>query len=802
MMKFIPLALIMFPCLINAQSISGRVLDESGTEMPYANVLLLNSVDSALVKGNASNGAGYYVIESIKPGNYIVAASMVGYKMIYTKIFSISSGQNVKIPELVLKGDVTQLGEVSVVATRPFIEQAIDRTVVNVSNSIISGGSTALEVLEKAPGISVDRQNDAIALQGKDGVIVMMDGKQTYLSMQDLVSMLRSMPSDNIDKIELITNPSSKYDAAGNSGIINIVLKKNSNFGTNGNVSLAVGTGEYGRQRGSIQINNRSKKFNIFGSYSATHGGDYWDFDLSRKQDDGEGGYNYVDQNSYIKFDNRGQNGKAGVDYAIGKNTNIGVVYSIFINSSGEASPAQTSIRSEENGSPHLLISTQKTLLNETSNQIGNINFQHTFGGKGGTISADFDLGHYQRDYSNELVTTTIYSEEPVDGLTGLYTVMPVTIDILTAKTDYSRTVLSDWKLDLGFKMSSVFSDNDMKLSSGPVEDMTIDQELSNHFQYTEEVHAMYASVVGKLGQVEVQAGLRAEHTHSKGESLSLNEVVERNYWNLFPTLFISRKLSTKQSLTFSYSHRIDRPGYQTLNPARSYLDPYSFSRGNPYLQPQYTHAIQLKHGWDSKIFTSVGADFVSDYIFYLIQPVDTESTERTPDNIGTSKSFNVNVSFPINFSKAWSFQGNMMALYTRLDYVYLGNELTVQQFTGRFNGTNSFNLGKFWTAELTGWLNTPQTNTIFVSPWRGQVDVGLQKVYKKNLKIKLSLQDVFKTYVWAGHGKTDGYEQDARITFDTRVLMLNVNYIFGNQQMKAVRQRNTASDDEVQRTN
>jgi outer membrane receptor protein involved in Fe transport len=389
-----------------------------------------------------------------------------------------------------------------------------------------------------------------------------------------------------------------------------------------------------------------------------------------------------------------------------------------------------------------------------------------------------------------------------VDGLTGLYTVMPVTIDILTAKTDYSRTVLSDWKLDLGFKMSSIFSDNDMKLSSGPVEDMTIDQELSNHFQYTEEVHAMYASVVGKLGQVEVQAGLRAEHTHSKGESLSLNEVVERNYWNLFPTLFISRKLSTKQSLTFSYSHRIDRPGYQTLNPARSYLDPYSFSRGNPYLQPQYTHAIQLKHGWDSKIFTSVGADFVSDYIFYLIQPVDTESTERTPDNIGTSKSFNVNVSFPINFSKAWSFQGNMMALYTRLDYVYLGNELTVQQFTGRFNGTNSFNLGKSWTAELTGWLNTPQTNTIFVSPWRGQVDVGLQKVYKKNLKIKLSLQDVFKTYVWAGHGKTDGYEQDARITFDTRVLMLNVNYIFGNQQMKAVRQRNTASDDEVQRTN
>src|SRR5688572_28407345 len=162
MMKVIPLALIMFPFIIQAQSISGRVMNESGNEMPYANVLLLNSVDSALVKGNASNDAGYYVIEAIKPGNYIVAASMVGYKMTYTKIFSISPDQNVKIPELILKSEVTQLGEVSVVATRPFIEQAIDRTIVNVSNSIISGGSTALEVLEKAPGVSVDRQNDAI----------------------------------------------------------------------------------------------------------------------------------------------------------------------------------------------------------------------------------------------------------------------------------------------------------------------------------------------------------------------------------------------------------------------------------------------------------------------------------------------------------------------------------------------------------------------------------------------------------------------------------------------------------------
>jgi outer membrane cobalamin receptor len=800
---FLPLVALLHTFgFVAGQSVSGRVQDEQGNAMPFVNVLLLSSADSTLIKGAASNDAGDYSLEDVREGSFILAASMVGYKMTYSGPLVVSSRADVRAPLIVLATEATQLTEVSVVATRPFIEQSIDRTIVNVSNSIISSGSTALEVLEKSPGVSVDKQNDGIALRGKDGVIVMLDGKQTYLSMADVVSMLRGMPSDNIDKIELITNPPSKFDAAGNSGIINIVLKKNNSYGSNGSASLAFGSGEYHRERGSIQINNRSKKFNVFANYAGNRGGNYWNFDLRRKQANEEGGWNLVDQDSYIEFRNSGHNAKAGIEYYVGKNTTVGVVYTGFWNSTDEQSPAETSIQKDNAEEPYLEIITDKTLHNVTSNQIGNINIQHTFGGKGGTLSADFDIGKYHRDYSNQLVITTLVSEDPPEGEEGLFTAMPSEIEIVTFKVDYSRDLSKNWKLDLGVKSSSVFSDNDMTLMSGPIDQMEIDTELSNHFQYTEKVRAMYASTAGKIGKMDVQAGLRAEHTNSLGESLSLGTRIDRDYLNFFPSLFMTRSIAPKQTLAFSYSYRIDRPNYQSLNPARSYLDPYAFSRGNPNLRPQYTHAMELKHGFDNKIFTSVGANMVTDFVFYIIQPVSSESSERTPDNIGTSKAYNFNISFPINIMKAWSFQGNFTGTYSRLQYVYLGEQLLVEQVTGRFNGTNSFILGKGWTGELSGWLNTPSTNTIFVSPWLGSLDAGLQKSVKPSWKFRLSVSDIFKTNKWVAKGQANGYEQDVEITFDTRVVMLNVTYSFGNQQMKGVRQRSTASDEEVQRAN
>ena len=327
------------------------------------------------------------------------------------------------------------------------------------------------------------------------------------------------MPSDNIDQIELITNPSAKYDAAGNSGIINIRLKKNNSEGTNGSLSLGIGTGRYGRGRGSMQLNHRTKKLNFFGNYSANRGGNYFDLKTKQTIDNGEE-HNLANQDTYIRFRDRGQNAKAGLDYFLGKQTTLGFVWTGFWSNFGEEGTAESSFRREEGGMAYLQALTYKTISSISSNQIGNLNFQHSFGEKGGQLSADVDFGHFTRDYSNSLLTETVSSEVLLrHHLMGLLNEMPTRITIRTVKIDYNRSLTAKWKVEAGLKSSYVESDNNLTLSRGEADHLEQDVELSNHFQYTERVNAAYVSFSGKLGtKTELQFGLRSEHTHSIGD--------------------------------------------------------------------------------------------------------------------------------------------------------------------------------------------------------------------------------------------------------------------------------------------
>lgn len=786
---------------LHGQSIKGKVLEMDGKPLSFVNVLLLNSSDSSLVKGAVSDALGDYFFDNIGLGNYLLSASMVGYKRGYLSLLNIKPSKTpLEVGNLTLSEDAKQLEEVMIVEKRPFVEQHIDRMVVNVANSIIASGSTVLEVLEKAPGVTLDRQNDMLQLRGKDGVIVQIDGKQTYLSMPDVVALLRSMSSDNVDQIDLITNPSAKYDAAGNSGIINIRLKKNNNVGTNGSVSLSGGSGRFDRESGSVQINHRTNKFNLFGNYSANRGGDY--FDLRTKQTrDNDGDEIFTHQDTYIRFRQWGQNAKVGVDYFLSENTNLGAVWTGFWNDLQEQGTAESAFRREASGPMFLHAKTDKSISNISFNHIFNVHFQHTFKTQG-QLSIDFDKGRYDRDFTNTLLTHILISENNDDPSAGLYTEMPTTIDITTFKMDYERTFTSGWKMETGIKSSTVRNDNDLMLSRG-VEELVPDLDLSNHFLYTERVNAIYSSFGRKLNdKTDIQLGLRAEHTHSVGNSLTSNNFVDRDYLNLFPSLFISRQLQKNHSLTFSYSYRIDRPNYQFLNPGRSYVDPYLYSQGNAYLNPQYTQSLEFRHGYREKIFTSLGTSYISDLIFYVIQPVDSTTTERTPLNIGSSQAYNLTITFPFTFVKGWTMQTTLMGNYSRFQYTYQDTPLTIEQFSGQLNGSNSFVLGKGWTAELTGWLKTPGVNAIVRSPWLGTMDIGIQKAVGSKLKAKLSLQDVFRTNMFLGKIDAPGFRSDLRLNFDTRIVMLNLTYSFGNQQLKGIRQRRTGSEEETQRTN
>ncbi|KAA9347182.1 outer membrane beta-barrel protein [Larkinella humicola] len=794
-------------------TLNGMIRDGTDKPLPFASVALLNAVDSSLAKGTASDQQGLYTFENVRTGRYVVRATAVGYQKTHSTVVDVTTGVTT-VPPLALSEVSSKLAEVQVTAKKPFVEQQIDRMVINVANSIVGSGSSALEVLEKTPGVTVDYQNERLQLRGKEGVIVQVDGKQTYLSAQDVIALLRSMSSDNIDKIELIMNPSARYDAAGNSGIINIRLKKNGNLGTNGTVSVAGGSGRFDRERGSLQLNHRTQKMNLFGNYSLNRGGNYWDFQLVRNQPDPSPSdafrRNLVSQYSYLTFRDLGQNAKAGLDYSPTKTTTIGVVWTGFWSDHREKGPAGATFRRNTGGPVYLQTQTHKTYDVLSQNQVGNLNLQHAFGEKKGQLTMDVDLGHFTRQYTNSLLTETLVltSGSEVQPPAGaLLITQPSTVNIQTFKADYNRTLSNGWKLETGLKSAFVKTDNDLSLSSGPAGVLVPDPALSNHFQYTERVNAGYISFSGQLGRgdgpkTEIQAGLRAEHTHSEGNSLTLNQIVARDYLKWFPSLFVSRALSPNQTLTFSYSYRIDRPNYQNLNPARGYVDPYAYSQGNAYLKPQFTHALEGKLSFKNGIFTSLGANYTTDLMFFTIHATEGNKTYVTMENLGRSQGYIGTLSWPVTVMKGWQLQTNVLGYYNRFRYHYEGTILQIENVAGRLNGNNAFTLGHGWTAELNGWVSSPAVNGIWTSPWLGALDTGIQKAVSSDLKLKFSVQDVFHTNRFRPSVNTPMANQKGVLTFDTRIALLNLTYSFGNQQVKAARQRRSGSDDEIRRTN
>jgi hypothetical protein len=270
--------------------VTGNVLDEKSEALPFANILLLSTADSSLAKAVASDMDGNFSIEINKADNYLLKISSVGYENFYSPKFQLNAESSfLKLEPLKLIVSSNALAEVTVVAKKPFIEQQLDRTVLNVENSIVASGNTALEVLEKAPGVVVDRQNNSLKLKNKNGVLVQIDGRRSYLSEEALMQMLSNMNAEEITSIELITNPSSKYDASGNSGIINIKLKKNKAFGTNGTVSLSAGdswlsnsTDDLYRGSANLTLNHRNKKVNVFGSGNINRNTHYNESNLVR----------------------------------------------------------------------------------------------------------------------------------------------------------------------------------------------------------------------------------------------------------------------------------------------------------------------------------------------------------------------------------------------------------------------------------------------------------------------------------------------------------------------------------------
>ena len=804
-----------FAQVLTRGTVNGQVGTVAGKPLEFTTMMLLKAKDSTLVKGAISDADGKYAFENVGAGQYLVAAQQIGYRKTYSTPFAVDETHPaVELPVMAMTDETKNLTEVKVVAQKPFIEQQVDRTVMNVENSIVASGNTALEVLEKAPGVTIDRQNDQIQLKGKAGVIVYIDGKQTYLSQQEVSNLLKNTPSDNIASIEIITNPGSKYDAAGNSGIINIKMKKNKNFGTNG--MLVVGTGYgwanniYGvrddlpKFNTSLNLNHREGKVNLFGNYSYTNRQSFNNNEINREIPY-NGRVTYFDQMSARPSQFVGHSYKAGLDYFVSKKSTVGVLVNGFSNDWRSAGINNTVISNEMRqitSRPTTKTEAQQFLSNVTSN----LNYKYDFDGKGRELTVDADYVHYGgKNYNN--LNTIYYGSQ--NGVTrpnqDVRNNMPSTIDIMAFKTDYVHPLKKGGKLEAGLKSSFVKADNNTIYDTLQQEtrQWLFDASRSNQFKYEENINAGYVNYAGKIGKLKVQAGVRAEHTHSIGTSVTLNQQVDRNYLNLFPTLFLSRQLDTNNVLNFSYSRRIDRPDYQNLNPFVFYLDPYTYQKGNPFLRPQYTNSVELTHVYKGAITTTLGFSRTNDFINRETprQIAAENITYITPENQGNMDNLSLNVSFPVPIAKWWRMQNNISAYYTHYSTFYSGTPYEVKLVAYNLYTSNNFTLSKTVSAEVSGWYNSASQYGFYRAQPMGAFSLGVQKkVMDGKGSVKLNVSDPFWLNKFNGRAVVQDINFRVSSRWESRRIMLTFSYRFGNQNVKSARQRNSATSAEQER--
>ena len=791
----------------NTGNITGTVKDDEGKALQSATVSLLKAQDSSLVKVAVSDKVGKYEFVSIKEGKYLLSYTSVGFEKKFSNHFDLS-GATIEMPATALVAAAKGLSGVTVQSKKPFIETKLDKTIVNVEASPTNAGSTALDVLEKSPGISVN-SDGAISLRGKSGVIVMMDGKPTYLSATDLANMLKNMPASALDQIEIMTNPSAKYDASGNSGVINIKTKKGRAPGFNGSIMAGITTGIYNiegntyiipKSQNSFQFNYKTGKLNFFGNYNPNYmeGRNTMMFD--RKFIDNGNYEGYSAQTTKFLFKGFNQTLKLGMDWDISKKDVIGVVLSGF---AFDGNPTPTTVSDIFDANNNL----QSRLVSYTDNDLSfknftsNINWRHKFDSAGQEISADVDYVRYDNMAEMMLTTDKYNSARQFTGQSFLKGNLPADINIYSFKTDYSKPI-KNGRFEAGAKVSYVKNDNLVDYKTF-FDNKWYDDARSNHFIYEETVNAAYVNMNKQFKKWTVQGGLRVENTISKGNQITQNSTFKNNYTELFPTAFVSYALDKNNSLTVNYGRRITRPNYQDLNPFIYFLDTLTYRQGNIYLVPQFANKYELSYAYKSKYIVSASYSETDDVISQIMRQNTAErKTFLTPDNVATFKNIGVSITAPVKFAKWWNANFFTNVYNNHFIGVIEAAKIDIDYTSFMVNITNTFTLGKGMTAELSGFYRHKDVNQLSIVEPLYQMSIGAQKqIIKGKGTIRLNVRDPFAWQRFEGINKYNNIDMRFSNRPDVRQVSATFSYRFGKSTPQSQpRRRASSSQDEQSR--
>ncbi|WP_126248693.1 TonB-dependent receptor domain-containing protein [Chitinophaga rhizosphaerae] len=775
-----------------------KVTDAGGNPLPFASVVVKKAADSSLVKGQMSDTDGKIQFESVNPGKYFIEASQMGFTTARTAAFQLQE-KNVELKALVLQAAPKSLKGVEVTAQKPFIERAEGKTVLNVEGSVAAAGNSVLDLLRRAPGVTVDK-DDNLVLKGKQGVTVMIDGKLTYLSNDALAELLKSMNAEGVSAIEIITSPGAKYDAAGSSGIINIKTKKGQLTGFNGSVSLSGGNGRYMYYSTGVTLNWRTKKFNAFGNFNIGDRQGFNTRELNRKTG-GDEPLHYH-QSVFQKNDFLNRSGKIGFDWFLDDKQTIGVMANGYTNAFWRSAPSATEIRRPGMDIDSVLYS-DVSGNNRFRGISTNLNYKLKIDTLGSELSMDADYAKfYNRMHTYLSDSMRREADHQILNQSALRTLPFTHITIRSIKADWVQALNKSTKLEAGAKGSFVETDNNMAYDSMVGGGYKPVYSQYDQFIYRENVLAGYATLKKNWKKLDMTAGLRVEHTSSDANSISLKNRIKRNYTDFFPNFTVDYKISDDHKVGATYNKRINRPGYGQLNPFMFFLDKYTFFRGNAYLTPEYTHNTELSYTFKNKYIFSAGYSQTNDVIDeYLILNEKSRVTTSTSRNLGTRKNISAEVTLPVDFTKWWNTNTNAAIFHNQYYIRDSLGDFSTKSLSWHFNSTHTFSLPKEIKIELSGWYEAPNVYGIWRSKAMWAANAGVQKtVMNKKGTLKVSVNDIFASARFRGTADFNNVYLDVNNRWQNRTLNVSFTYRFGNSKVEGARERKSGSEEESRR--
>jgi iron complex outermembrane recepter protein len=792
--------------ILQASAQSGRgaiqitVSNELNTPAEHATVELLKT-DSSLVKIALTNSAGIAEFEAISFGDYLLRASIVHHKTYYSEQFTLSADNQTKTIRATVSKLAAEMQGVTVSAKKPFVQRLTDRIVVNVENSIIGSGSSAMDVLERSPGVRIG-QNDLISLAGKPGVIIMINGKNVPMSGEELGNYLRSLPASVIERIDIITNPSARYDAAGNAGIIDIRMKKDQKLGANGTITAGYGQGRYPKANTGGTFNYRSKKLNIFGNLNYSYAKHFNNL-VTQRFFYSNGVYtgSYDQDNLIYRVFNSGV-ARLGADYFLNKKTVVGVLLtgSRFMTKRYGDNASQVL---DQDNNKQASFNTRADGDENYKNYVVNFNLKHTFDSTGKELTADFDVAGYYRDWQS-FFSTGYYdaNEVPTQPLFLARTSQQGFTGINTLKVDYVHPLTKSAKFETGFKTSFVRSNNDVRFFDRSNGAEKLDSSQSNSFRYKENINAAYLNFSKQWKKFSLQLGLRAEETNVETYQVFDKSAFDTSYLRLFPSAFFNYRPTENNTIGISVSRRIDRPGYNQLNPFRIFVDPSFYAAGDPLLKPSFTWSYELSYTRKQLNVTLAYSRTTNPWTIVLIpSESNPRVTIQTPINYDRFDYYGMNFNLPLRITKWWNVINNGNVYVARNKGYIAKTVVNSTTLNAQFSTNHTLTIGNGWSSEVNFTFDSGNNTGFMRDRFYWILGAGIQKtLLAKKGTLRFNVTDILWRQWPQFRSIYTNYREFLYAKRDTRVANITFTYRIGKNTVTQARRRTTASEEERRR--